>query len=166
MKYNPHYCSHLPVLIKTLQITNGDVLELGTGLFSTPVIHWLCIPHGRYVYSLEYDPKYLAFVEGFTEPLHKIEAVPDWDWDKVDIEKQWDVVLVDHSPGERRKVEITRLANLAKYIIVHDTDWRNEKHYHYADIYPLFKYRYDYQVMKPRTTILSNFIDLKDFIPC
>lgn len=165
MKYNSHYCSHLPVLIKTLLITTGDVLELGTGNYSTPVIHWLCVPHQRFVYSLEYDPKYVQFVEGFTDEYHKIEAVPDWDWDKVNIEKEWDVVLIDHSPAERRKVEIQRVANLAKYIIVHDTDWRNERHYHYADIYPLFKYRYDYR-HKPYTTLLSNFVDLKDFEPC
>lgn len=166
MKLNSHYCSHFPVLIKVLQITSGDVLELGTGHYSTSVIHWLCVPHKRFVRSIEFDPKYLQFVEGFTDVYHKIEAVPDWDWDKVDIEKEWDVVLVDHSPAERRKVEIQRLANLAKYIIVHDSDWRNEKHYHYADIYPLFKYRYDYTVMRPYTTLLSNFIDLKDFEPC
>lgn len=163
MKFNSHYSSHLPVLIKALLITQGDVLELGTGIFSTPIIHWLCVPHKRYVYSLEYDPKYLAMVENFGCEYHKIEIIQDWD--KADIEKPWDVVLVDHSPGERRKVEIARLANLAKYIVAHDTEWRDERHYHYKEIYPLFKYRYDYY-HKPYTTVLSNLVDLKDFTPC
>jgi len=38
----PSEGSHIPVLIKILNISEGPVLELGTGLNSTPVIHWIC----------------------------------------------------------------------------------------------------------------------------
>lgn len=164
MKFNPHYCSHLPVLIKVLQITSGDVLELGTGVYSTPVIHWLCVPHQRHIYSFDNEPSYWNMTEKFRDEYHKIEVVDDWD--KIEIERPWNVVLVDHSPGIRRKVEIARLANYAEYMIVHDTDWRSEPAYQYKEIYPLFKYRYDYNFRKPHTSILSNFVDLKDFVPC
>lgn len=138
-------------------------MELGTGIYSTPLIHWMCVPHQRYVYSLEYDPKYMVMVENFRDEYHKIETISDWD--KADIERPWDVVFVDHSPGERRSIEIERLANHAQYIVAHDTEWRDDRKYGYKRIYPLFKYRYDYYE-KPYTTVLSNFVDLKDFVPC
>jgi hypothetical protein len=87
----------------------------------------------------------------------------DWDQAKWVISKPWDVVLVDHSPSGRRVKEITLLANLAKYIIIHDADEIKDKEYHYSTIYPLFKSRYNFTEVEPATTVLSNFVDLKDF---
>jgi hypothetical protein len=79
------------------------------------------------------------------------------DWDKADIERPWDVVLVDHSPSERRKVDIQRLANLAKYIVIHDSNGRYNKDYQYSQIYPLFKYRKVWNEHGRHTDVLSNF---------
>jgi len=73
------------------------------------------------------------------------------------------VVLVDHSPSERRIVEIRKLANLAKYIVIHDSEPNKDREYHYSTIYPLFKYRYDFKDVIHNTVLLSNFVDLKGF---
>ena len=54
----------------------------------------------------------------------------------------------------------------SKYIIIHDTEKRADWHYRFSEIYPLFKYRYDYKAVKPHTSVLSNLVDLKDFKIC
>lgn len=162
MKLKPAYSSHLPVLIKILSITTGDVVELGAGIYSTPVLHWMCSPKKRKLVSYDNSEKCLSLfnLRAFEDEFHKVVLVDNWD--DVELEKQqWDVAFIDHSP-ERRAIEVARLAYLARYIIIHDSDWRNERHYHYKKIYGMFKYRYDYTI-RPWTTVLSNFVDLKDF---
>jgi len=138
-------------------MTDGDVLELGSGLFSTPYLHWVCFEKRKLV-TYEDNKQFLNFLEGFKNDLHEIKQVTDWD--KIEIEKPWDVVLVDHSPAPRRKEEIRRLANYAKFIVVHDTQDETEFEYQYHEIYPLFKYRFDYKKDPTNTSILSNFVDV------
>lgn len=161
MKFNIAWGSHLPVLMKVMELTNGSVLELGGGLYSTPYLHWSCFPNKRELVTYDYQAKYFNLLKNYESDFHKVIMVEDWD--KVDIDRNWDVVLVDHDPAERRIEEIKRLANLAKYIVVHDTQKREEKHYHYNEIYPLFKYQYKYREVKPHTSVLSNFVDLSNF---
>jgi hypothetical protein len=71
------------------------------------------------------------------------------------------VVLVDHNPGPRRKEEVRRLAYNADYIVIHDTNGRNDWYYHFTEVFPLFKYRYDTKGVYPQTTVVSNCKDLK-----
>jgi hypothetical protein len=150
------YSSHLPVLIRAVLATDGPVLEMGTGMFSTPVLHWLCAEH-RELVSYETDEKYAALAEQYREPWHAIRLVPDWD--AALIERQWDVALVDHRPGERRKEDIRRLAPWARLIVVHDTCARDDKWYRYSDVFPLFRYSWSTRY-RPRTTVLSNAVDV------
>jgi hypothetical protein len=73
------------------------------------------------------------------------------------------VVLVDQTPDSSRVEEIKRLANKAKYIVIHDSNGRHNKIYHYDTIYPLFKYRTTWDKDGNHATVLSNFIDLEAF---
>lgn len=169
MNVSIRYSSFLPVLMKVVEITKGDILELGPGVFSTPYLHWMGKRMGRKIVTIENNEmwfnfcrKYYAF--GHKDAVgHRFIFAKEWDDIEKYIKKEWDIVLIDHSPSERRIVEIEKLANLAKYIVIHDADPEQERNYHYSKIFPLFKYRYDFREVEPATTILSNFIDLKDF---
>jgi hypothetical protein len=152
--------SHLPVLIKVLSLTDGDVLELGTGLYSTPFLHWACFQKRKLV-SYDNNPDFLHLIKNSTGELHGMHLAENWD--SINIEKPWDVVLVDHLPRGRRIEEIKRLAHWAKYVVIHDSQGRRDCDFHYSTIYHLFKYRYIYDRVLPHTTILSNFVDLTDF---
>lgn len=165
MKYNWHYSTHIPVLVKALSLTMGDVLELGTGVYSTPILHWLTSPYKRNLFSYDADRKYLDImgIWGFQDEHHRVQWVEEGNWDSIDIERPWNVALIDHSPGLRRKEDIKRLAPWAKYIIVHDSDGRSEKHYHYSEVWPLFKYMWTWQGVRPHTTVVSNLVDLRGF---
>ncbi len=157
------YGSHLPVLMAAVQNTRGDILELGCGTFSTPYLHAVCVIEKRRVLTLDNDRRWLDyFTKDYTSEKHHFELITNWGRAKID--QKWDVVLVDHAPAERRIVEIKRLAQLAKYIIIHDSNGRYEKDYHYSRIYPLFRYQLDYTKSQPSTTVLSNFTRLKNLV--
>jgi hypothetical protein len=158
------YSTHLPVLMEVMNRTSGDVLELGPGVFSTPVLHWMCETKKRNLLTVENDKKWIRFMrEYYRTEHHKFLYVEDWDQAKDAVNKEWDVVLVDHSPSERRIVEIKLLADKAKYIVAHDSDPWKDHQYHYSKIYPLFKYKFEFTEVDHNTVLLSNFVDLKDF---
>jgi hypothetical protein len=174
--YDLIWGSHLPVLMKVASLTTGDILELGAGFFSTPYLFWICKEQKRKFVSYENEYEWFKQIWRWKNPkgskvtTDKLSVIsPDKlleyhfvsSWDMADIDKEWDVVLVDHSPSQRRIVEIKKLANLAKYIVVHDTQ-RDTKFCDYPQIYSLFKYRYDYSKAIPYTTVLSNFMDLSN----
>jgi hypothetical protein len=158
--------SHLPILMKIMEKTDGPVLELGMGLFSTPYLHWACIDKRRKLVSYENHKDFAELFimddkreVGNDYSYHEVKVVENNDWEHIDISGHWSVALVDHNPGPRRREEMKRLADSCDYVVVHDTDPKNDWYYKYSEYFPLFKYRYDTKVY-PMTTVLSNFIDL------
>ena len=151
------HSSHLPVLMKLIPFTQGDVLEMGIGVYSTPYLHWACFEKRKLV-SYENDKKYMRYFRRYKNNLHDLIFVENWE--QANIEKPWDVAFIDHAPGIRRKEDIKRLANLAKYIVIHDTEPESENDYKYSEIYPLFKYRYVFKKNPTNTSVLSNFVNL------
>ena len=158
-RHHPDWSSHIPVLIKVMEATSGPVLELGMGIFSTPLLHMLCFDKNRNLVSYDNNQKYVDMFRKYRSETHKIGVVNDWD--KIDVDEyNWSVVLVDHTPGERRAVEIARLIN-AEYLVVHDTEPKENYTYSFDKIYPLFKYKFDYTKAKTHTTVLSNLREFK-----
>jgi len=159
-RYDPKWASHMPVTAKIMEISEGPVLELGIGAFSTPLLHMLCFNEDRKLVSYEQDLNYYTMHANFNTKDHKINLVGKDDWDDIRIEETpWGVVFVDHG-ADRRSIEARRVADIARFVILHDSDPKNDKYYHYPEIYPLFKYRLDYTKAFPSTTVLSNFIDV------
>lgn len=159
-KLHPSWGSHLPLLTKVMRVSQGPVLELGTGLFSTPLLHWLCIDQQRELVSCENFREYYDLLKPFETATHKIVYIENDDWKGQNFEDtRWGMVLMDHHPKGRRGKDAMRLADKADYIVVHDSD-REGNPFHYDEAFPLFKYRYDWDYQSPHTTVLSNFYDL------
>ena len=161
MKISIQYGSHLPILTKIVGMTDGPILELGIGLYSTPYLHYACLPTKRKLVSYDSSEGWVRYFRDCRTDFHEVNFIDDWD--KLPINNFYDVVFVDHAPDPRRSIEAGKMANFAKYVILHDSQPENDKAYNYPDIYPLFKYRYDYTAVIPHTTVLSNFIDLSNF---
>ncbi len=162
MIYSLRYATHIAALMKVLSKTDGDVLEMGMGVFSTPLLHHICTLSKRNLVSYDGDKSWVDWAKkyNYENDYHKIYYVEYWS--ESDIEKPWDVALIDHSPDYRRKIDIKRLANHAKYVVVHDANGRYDKIYHYYEVFPLFKYKKDWTKDSPHTSVLSNFVDLKN----
>lgn len=155
------YGSHLPLLTRLIDVTSGPVLELGMGLYSTPLLHTMCQLQVRPLVSLDNDPKWYEENKKWQSELHLIAPlVTDWDESLGQlIDAHWSVVFVDQKPAKKRIEAIKHFANNANFIVIHDSEPESNKYFRYNWIYPLFTYRYDYTKLKPHTTILSNYVD-------
>lgn len=160
MRYSANWGSHLPILVKVVNRSEGPILEMGTGLFSTPILHWLCLDQKRELVSYDNTRQYYEMNKTFESPTHRLLYVDNDAWDMADIDKHWGLVFIDHHPSLRRGVDAIRLANLADYVVMHDTN--DSKAHGYNEVYPHFKYRYDWKRTKPYTTVLSNFHSLEN----
>lgn len=166
--YSGNYATHLGPLIACINKTKGDILELGMGLFSTPYLHYVSTVTKRYLLSLENDPGWFRqfnhsnFMHFFySNGLHQLVLVENYENSDL-IDNKWDVVLVDQTPDLSRKETVKKLANLSKYIIIHDSNSEYEKVYHYSEIYSLFRYQRVWDLDDRHATVLSNFNPLED----
>lgn len=153
------YTTNMTMLIKVLLISKGDVIECGGGIFSTPLLHWMCKMQNRKLITYETEPSYYNFERKFQSPKHRVRFVKNWD--DIPIPKHVGVVLIDHHPSERRMVETLRFKDVADYIIIHDTE-RKSREYNQQEVFDQFKYRYDWKECKPWTSVFSNLKDLKN----
>jgi hypothetical protein len=146
-----------------MEKTTGDVLEIGTGVFSTPFLHYQCMLSNRKLVSYENCKEWMQFFIDYKyqNENHEVNFVEDYKDAK--IEKYWDVVLVDQTPDTSRIETVKRLADLAKIIVIHDSNDKMDNIYHYSEIYPLFKYKTVWDKDSNHATVLSNFINLDNF---
>ena len=145
--------THLPVLISALSRTSGDVLELGTGKYSTPVLHELCEEQKRRLFSYESNRDYYERVKHFQTRLHSVEHIENFD--EASIEQDWSLVFIDHAPADRRIVDIERVKTHSDYIVCHDTEPESDCIYEYSKTFKNFLYRWDYTKFETHTTVLS-----------
>lgn len=158
-KYKPT-TTHMNTLIKAVQATDGPVLELGSGFFSTPLLHWLCAENSRKLVSYEDDMEYFEYLKQFKSRNHRTRFVEDWD--KIDIEKHWSVVLIDHR-ADRRAIDAIRLKNFADYIVIHDSQTETESAYRYDKVWPHFRNIYHWKIAIPWTSVVSNSKNMEIF---
>ncbi len=158
----PAYGSHIPVLCRCfieLRESNGNVLELGVGNFSTVFLHELCA--NRNLLSLDVNEEWIGRVKYLSNYHHAIRKVDSWKELSI-YDMKWDIAFIDQSPGEYRKHSIEALANNAKLIVCHDTEnWDNV--YGYKFILPSFKYLVEYKQHFTTTMVVSNFIDVNNW---
>lgn len=157
--------THFPLLIKTVQMTKGPIVEIGSGMFSTPLLHWLCFDSKRKLITCENYPHYLDFANKFKTDNHEIRAMGDWQKETFDdFKDHYSVVFIDHSTkhakGHTRGDDAAKFKDKADFVVLHDAGDNSHSKYGYEKIYPLFKYRYDWKGCWPATTVLSNFIDV------
>lgn len=157
MRISKNFTTHMPMLIKTVQASSGPVMELGGGMFSTPLLHWLCHETGRTLITYESNFEYFRALRNFQSKNHRIRFIESWD--DIDLKTFWSVILIDHV-AERRKIDALKFKNNADYIVIHDT--QETEYYGYDDeFWSNFKYRYDWKNTTPNTSVISNFKNIK-----
>lgn len=151
--------THLMLLTRAFDKSEGPVLEMGTGYFSTLYLDWLCSMTGRKLVSYENNKKFPYWEQRalkYQSSYHEVNIIDDWD--KADIDNtHWGLAFIDHAPKGRRRIDVARLKDNADYIVMHDTEPGADKFYKYRKIWNLFKYRYNYKKIEPWTSVVSNF---------
>lgn len=170
------FSSHRPMLYRVIKnIHHVGFFEFGTGKGSTPLLQSLyatdfpqndCISYESDYqwYELMKSSSYDALPHGeniWTHKNHTLFYEPDYL--HVNVWKG-SIVFIDCAPGELRKHLISKHSNIAKLIIVHDTEAGAEYVYGMAEILNSFKYRCDLIVEgAPQTTIVSNLYEFNNW---
>ncbi len=155
------FSSHNTLLIRAILMSKGDVCEVGSGLFSTPILHALCKAMGRNLVTYENNDTWFTFAKYFQSRLHRIRKIESWD--NMDFKRHWGVVFLDHAPANRRPQDMINFKDTADYIVMHDTTPKEDSKYGYSKAWKHFKYRYDWTAYTPHTSIVSNFYPLEKF---
>lgn len=152
---NP-FSTHIPTLLACLEHTNGPVLELGSGWFSTPLV--AAFATDRLVRTVETDPDWYGRISslGICQPLtrhrHQFLFVPDYD-DAPMLDQDWDVVILDHEPPARRGHDALRLRGHCRLMLGHDSQHPD---YRYPEAFDQFRYRFTDSRLLPWTTVVSD----------
>lgn len=149
--------NHLYLLWPALEATSGPVVEYGMGDGSTNQLHQYCKDKNRMFASFDFNKEWADKFRHLESETHKIFHAPDWD--KISINSFIDVLLIDHSPGERRWEDVKKYAFKAQYTVIHDTE-PAATGYMLDKIWHLFKFRKDYKTDGAWASIVSNFSDV------
>ena len=160
-----YYYTHQPILAAAMTITKGPVLELGSGLGSTLMLHGLCGAMGRELVTLESDEQWMLKFINLGRSWHKFKHINSFK-DLSEYKKSWGLAFVDHGVSgdlEASKIRGHSVEMLqdVPILIAHDTcfPWL----YNYEKPLQLFKYRWDWRAqytLWPQTSVLSNTIDV------
>jgi len=142
-----------------LCLTDGKVVEFGSGHGSTPYLRQFCKDAGREFESYDNNPEWAA----------KTGATLVTDWEALNITA--DVLFLDHAVGERRKFDLVKYKDIAKIIVIHDTEPTGAGDYRVREHFSKFKYKQEIKSINHAVTqagcwatILSNHIDLSILI--
>ena len=157
--FSKGYGTHLPLLVAVVaQAGRGDVLEVGCGHSSTPVLAELCRAMGRGFRSVDCDAKW---AQAHTDLGVDVEFTETWSgWAP---EGRYAVAFVDNGPEPHedrdrnlsRAENVRRIRSHAEFVVVHDT--RNPKYLvGMEELLDSFAFRFDYGHMAPVTTVVSD----------
>lgn len=148
-------CNHRHLLWIALERTSGLVVEMGMGHGSTPYLSQYCKDAGRQLYSYDTDTNWLEKFKQYASKSHIIIKVTDWDSIHVR-HPEVSVVLVDHAPGERRKIDIELWKDRCLYLVAHDTEPAAEHGYQMRPVLEKYNFLKDYKTIGAWSTIVSN----------
>lgn len=177
------FSTHQALLVAALLSTEGAVVEMGGGYYSTPLISAFSNAQRRQAYTIEtFGPVYESLLR-FSSSYHSLWRMDGYDfWSDgryakflrdpnlplshyIDIQSRFltsfcqkipsriSVVFIDQTPGIIRAAAIDHFADIAEFIVVHDTE---EPAYGYEPSLSKFRYRWDFRLHTPHSTIVSN----------
>lgn len=146
--------NHRILLFEALEKTKGDVIEMGMGHGSTPYLHEYCKINKRNLFSYETSSEWFKKFEHLNTQSHRHTFIENWDTVH-NLHKNPSVVLVDHAPGERRKIDIEKWRGNCIYLVAHDTEPAADHGYKMRDILSTYKYMKDYETKGAWSTIVS-----------
>lgn len=147
--------NHRPLLLLGLFLTNGYVVEFGSGEGSTKLLREYCAVHQRAFSTYENNEEW----------AEKTGSVYVKDWGGADVWAPCGLLFIDHAPGEHRKVAIEHMMDRADIIVVHDTEQGGAGDYGFEPVFAKFKYRLNYNMTGggAGATMVSNKIDVNRF---
>ena len=113
--------SWMAPLMACVTATEGPILEIGAGDWSTPFLHHYCACVNRALVTVEADKEWAKRYDNLATPFHRIIPEPYMPaLTSLLLEGRWAVALVDGSPSETRVHQCLLLKYRTEFLIVHD----------------------------------------------
>ncbi len=151
------FSSHQPLLIHVINtISEGPVLEFGTGYNSTMILHTITGFQDRTLLSIETDSDWYKKMKKVESEWHDMQLVnPRKLLNHPLFDTHFSVAFIDGAPAELRQPFLEKIN--ADYLIVHDTECVVQGVTNvYAFDFSMFKHVYHLKTVPPMTTLLSN----------
>jgi hypothetical protein len=114
------YATHLSTIVEIALSTEGPILELGCGDYSTPVLSAIARHQGRVLKIQASDVSWLYKYSEFGD----IEHVPDWDgWHPhaPPNAEEWGMVFLDSEQSTLGRIErLPQLKAVTSVVVLHD----------------------------------------------
>lgn len=155
--YDP-YSTNQQAVVYALMKTQGPVIELGSGYYSTPILHEICKGQKRLLMTFDNSPEWLIKFDHLKSDLHSIAIVEDWNKLLAGFnEGAIGVALVDQWPIEQRLLWIQKLLPVTDIIVCHDAECK----IHYPQgLEGIGKYHKLFNWQSPWTMCLSDKMEL------
>jgi predicted O-methyltransferase YrrM len=156
--------THLRLLVAAAVRTKGDILELGCGWYSTPVLHEIARAQDRRLWTFDNQEYWLPPFKPFAKkwPGHKVIEVGSWDemYSHFEVQQRFGLVFVDQGQPIEREYAVRRLLAMkaGDVFVMHDTE--EHRAYGYGRSLPLFKWQFTDKSQKAWTTVASNTTDV------
>jgi hypothetical protein len=162
------YATHVPALGMGMMMTDGDVLELGTGLVSTPMLSAMIKFTNRRLVSLEQSERWWrGMSQQYQGERHDVVYCPGFErMEEIATSQRWGLVLVDHElpdqvSYEHRVKMLGMLRSWAEVVVVHDTE---DDRVDWDGAMDDYRFRWTFRMVTPWTTMLSNSVDIVDVV--
>lgn len=116
------YSTHQQMVVKYLLQATGNIIELGSGHYSTPLIHEIAEARGLNAETVDNDKEWLRTFKHLESDRHSIRHINSWN--EFVVEKNYSVAFVDHAdpPTHPRWLQVLKLIPYSDIIIVHDSE--------------------------------------------
>jgi hypothetical protein len=154
--------THQRLLIGAALRTNGPILELGCGWYSTPLLHEIAEAQKRLVVTADNNYDWLAQFQCLESENHKFQLVGWWgDFLRdfaMTLRCDWALCLCDQGQPIEREYAARKLIGSVRVFVFHDTE--EGYAYGYDRVMPMFKHTYTDRCHRTWTTIASNSVDV------
>jgi len=111
------YSTHLEALVVAALMNNEDILELGCGHYSTPILSAICKAQNRNLFIAASDEKWLTQFKEYGE----CQLVNDWH--NYQFNKKYGMVFLDNEQFTRdRLMLIPKIMNMTDISVIHDAN--------------------------------------------
>jgi hypothetical protein len=173
--------THQRLLLASCLRTQGPILELGCGWYSTPLLHEIARAQQRKVYTVDNNWDWLAEYQKFDTEYHEIILIGWWgELLKKVKEGYFGVVFCDQGQPAEREYAIRELVSKADVFVLHDTEegfaygydrllgysrYNDQKDFDKmrkkgVSPYGMFRYQWTDHCQKAWTTVASNTVDV------